>query len=115
MIGKILYKIGNALFGVFSKIHDALVSPDQPPVLSGEQMEFAASGTGPSEPVQVGSFKDTVAYYVGGTFVVTAALFFILARIIPGMKGKKRGSTARRRTTRKAAPRRRTSTRRRRK
>jgi len=100
MIGKILYQIGNALFGVFGSIHDALISPDQPATLTTDQL--APEGVGPETPVMVGSFKNTVSYYIGGTFVVTILLTLLVCRLFPklGAKmAKKKPVRRRRRST----------------
>lgn len=103
MIGKILYQLGNALFGVVGAIHDALISPDQPATLTTDQLN--PDGLGADQPVMVGSFKNTVSYYIGGTFVVTILLTLALCRLFPKMGAKiakkkpvRRRRTAKRRT-----------------
>lgn len=110
MIGKILHQLGSALYSVFGQIHDALISPEQPATLTTEQLDAGATGDGPNAPVMVGSFRDTIQYYIGGTFVVTLVLTVLLCRFFPKM-GKKiagkstpvrrRRKTTRRRTYRK--------------
>ena len=107
MIGKILYQVGNALYSVFGAVHDALISPEQPATLTTENLDSAYE-MGPSTPVQIGSFRDTIKYYIGGTFVVTLLLTVVLCRLFPkvGKKVAGKKTTVRRR-------RRRTTTRRR--
>lgn len=99
MVGKLLYNLGKALYSVVGKVHDALISPTQPPVMRTESMDDAYNLQG-DVPVPAGSFRDTIQYYIGGTFVVTFLLTAILMRVFPKL-GKKM-------TGKKAAPRRRT-------
>jgi hypothetical protein len=108
-LGKILFQIGSGLYGIFGAIHDALISPDQPATLTTEELD-QSDVIGPTVPVQVGSFRNTVQYYIGGVFVVTALVTFFLVKMVPSLNklasGKKRAT--RRRTTRRKSPVRRT-------
>lgn len=108
MIAKLLHSIGSALYGVFGSIHDAILGispdPDMPSVLTAEQMTQSAELIGPTEPVQVGSFKDTVSYYIGGTLVVVSLAAFLICKYLPMKKKpvrRRRTTTRRRRTYRR--------------
>lgn len=107
MIGKLLYKVGSALYGAFGAVHDALISPEQPATMTTESLNMAYDLQDVA-PVNPGSFRDTVKYYIGGTFVVTLLLTVVLCRLFPKV-GKK--VTGKAKMTRRR--RRRTTTRRR--
>lgn len=102
MIGKLLYQIGSALYGAFGAVHDALISPEQPPTMTTDSLNNAYE-LNDVAPVNPGSFRDTVKYYIGGTFVVTLILTIVLCRLFPkvGKKvaGKAKTVRRRRRTT----------------
>lgn len=107
MIGKILHQLGSALYSVFGQIHDALISPEQPATLTTEQLDASATGDAAATPVMAGSFRDTIQYYIGGTFVVTLVLTVLLCRFFPKMGKKIAGkSTPVRRRARKTTRRR---------
>lgn len=100
MIGKLLYNVGKSLYGIFAPVHDALVSPEMPPVLTQEMQEQAYDGVA----TVTGNFKQTVQYYIGGTFVLTVLLTVVLCRFFPKLGKKVAGKKApmrrrRRRTT----------------
>lgn len=95
MLGSLLIKIGGILLVPFGAIHDALKG-DAPALGSSW---IAGSAEGSTDDANHDIWSNTVKYYIGGTFVVTALLFSVFG--LGKLFKKKRTYRRRKKTTRR--------------
>jgi hypothetical protein len=102
MLGSLLIKIGGILLAPFGAVHDALKG--DAPALSSSWI--AGSAEGSTDDANHDIWSNTIKYYIGGTFVVTALLFSVFG--LGKLFKKKRTYTRRKKATKRKVARRRT-------